>query len=39
MHWKITAELLFLTPFAFVALPLLAIETARAVAAFRAERG
>jgi hypothetical protein len=39
MHWKITAELLFLAPFAFVALPFFVAETARAVTAFRAERG
>lgn len=39
MPWKIAGELLFLAPFAFVAFPLLAVETARAVAAIRAERG
>jgi hypothetical protein len=39
MAWKIAAELYFLAPFAFVALPLFVVETARAVAAIRAERG
>ena len=38
MPWKIAAELLFLAPFAFVALPLFAVEAGRAIAAIRAER-
>ena len=38
IDWKISATLYFLAPFAFVALPFLVVETARAVAAIREGR-